>query len=740
MKRKKVLSKVVGESLITCKAIPKILLICFLAIMYFQTFNISHVSAVTYSGPIEITSGGTYTGNWESLDPAVPAVKISTTSAVTIINSNIRSKGHLIENTVQNVNITVKNTNGYALNPGAGNYNGRFIKLSYPKNVVVENNYIEGCSFAVYIFRFNGSGSTSETVKIRYNKIKNIDGRKSNGADYDRTGWMHNCGIQLNDVENIGNIEIAWNEIINIPYNSSVGDVINMYDSRGTSSSYINIHNNYVEGGYYGDATAQNSGLGVIVDGAATTSDQAPAYINLYNNQVVNATNAGVGTTIGSNTNIYSNRTVNSGNLPSDGTNNLHPGYGIGVLSYQASQSEYMDGSTIQIYDNVSGWMSQKKDGTIFRQDYYTPVGTRTNCTSISGDITRSTEEAEYTTWQNKLSTQGIKLGVNNGYVQSFETHANKSTDVTPKDGTYTLKAPGTNVDTYYTLGLGISEAWFYDTMDASQYNYVYFQDATNTYTALYLGVYTSIDANNYVFRDVKTGGWTSTSVQRSSGWHKIIFDYSMENYRRVVLDGVVVFESTGTHTGNRVMRAGGDADKMYFDYFQTYLSSTGKNPSMQSFETHTDKQEQPALDGYYSVRKNSSDINTYNTKSLGISEAWFYDTMTSPSTSYVYFQDQANQYTQLYVGVSTATSSSNYSFRDGKAGGWSATTITRTPGWHRVIFDYSFANNRRVYIDGLLVWSSNATHSGNHLTRVAGDSSGNYFDKFVTYDPIHID
>jgi hypothetical protein len=33
-------------------------------------------AAVTFKGPIVITKGGTYTGNWRSLDPNTPAVSI----------------------------------------------------------------------------------------------------------------------------------------------------------------------------------------------------------------------------------------------------------------------------------------------------------------------------------------------------------------------------------------------------------------------------------------------------------------------------------------------------------------------------------------------------------------------------------------------------------------------------------------------------------------------------------------
>lgn len=50
-------------------------------------------SAQSYSGPVVITKGGTYTGNWESRDTNVPAIEVNTDQPVVIINSNIRGAG-----------------------------------------------------------------------------------------------------------------------------------------------------------------------------------------------------------------------------------------------------------------------------------------------------------------------------------------------------------------------------------------------------------------------------------------------------------------------------------------------------------------------------------------------------------------------------------------------------------------------------------------------------------------------
>src|SRR5436309_9547809 len=69
------------------------------------------------SAPIVITKGGTYTGTWESASRLVPAVTIATSAPVTIINSTVRGPGNLIINTADHVNVTIKNTKAYGVNP-----------------------------------------------------------------------------------------------------------------------------------------------------------------------------------------------------------------------------------------------------------------------------------------------------------------------------------------------------------------------------------------------------------------------------------------------------------------------------------------------------------------------------------------------------------------------------------------------------------------------------------------------
>ncbi|MBB5365514.1 NPCBM/NEW2 domain-containing protein, partial [Deinococcus humi] len=70
---------------------------------------------VKYSGPLVITKGGTYRGNWQSLDPKVPAVYVKTSEPVIIEGSNLRGRGELIRGWF--MNLTVRNSNGYGMNP-----------------------------------------------------------------------------------------------------------------------------------------------------------------------------------------------------------------------------------------------------------------------------------------------------------------------------------------------------------------------------------------------------------------------------------------------------------------------------------------------------------------------------------------------------------------------------------------------------------------------------------------------
>ena len=388
--------------------------------------------AIVYSGPIVITSGGTYSGHWQSNNPNVAAVTIRTTAPVIINHSNIQSKGDLIDTGVSGVNLTVENTSGYGLNPGvAGDSPGRFLDAESFNNIVVENNYLQSTA-GIYLLSYQGNDTASNTVKILNNQVLNIDGRKSDGAggwlNYnERTpisggptqdGYNDAQFVQLGNLYSVPGIEIAWNQVINQPGNSRVEDNINIYDSSGTSSSPILIHDNYIQGAYtikpwQGDTSDGTynydwtySGGGILLgDGGTTTLSQASGYVQAYNNVVVSTTNYGIAIAAGHDEIFYNNIIISSGLLP-DGQTIYGQNVGAYIWNgYQTPGSIFFNDSG---YGNVVGWVQA---GDTWNDWWASDAISWTNNTHFSGAITLATEGAQLASWQNELATSLLTIG-----------------------------------------------------------------------------------------------------------------------------------------------------------------------------------------------------------------------------------------------------------------------------------------------------------------------------------------
>ena len=383
--------------------------------------------AVTWSGPLTISRGGTYTGNWESTSASTPAVHITTAEAVIIENANIRGRGDLI--TGHNVNLTVRDSHGWALNPNAaGKAPGRFLRLSNVRNAVVENNYLEGTA-GMRIGYFVGDAAAGQTIKIRYNRARNIDGRCSDGAGGFTT--QQNCeeGLaqfaQLTDLKGVPNVEIAWNEVVNLPEQSRPEDIISIYKANGTAASPIRIHNNYVEGAYPVNVTDSGpgtfSGGGIMLgDGDGSTLDEIPGFVDAYDNHVIATTNHGINISAGHDLHFYRNRIIISGRL-ADGTYIPSTYAGVGrVVDYygQRSRGLYFNNWA---QDNKWAGVRRGDDGKYYRRDESDldrelsgcATGMCTGNQSLEpGNLDlRALEAAEYGVWKGKVQQAGVRVG-----------------------------------------------------------------------------------------------------------------------------------------------------------------------------------------------------------------------------------------------------------------------------------------------------------------------------------------
>lgn len=367
--------------------------------------------------PLVITSGGTYSGAWQSLDAQTPAVLVMTSEPVVIENATIRGRGELIRTGVSGVDLTVRNVEGYGLNPQVhGQAPGRFLYAFDFASVVVRDSHMQNTG-GIKLVEYSGDRTAGQTVSIVGNSALNIDGRKSDGNGgwldfnkrtrlsdgHEERGYEIRQFLQLDKVRDLPGVRIAWNQVINEPGNSRVEDNINIYKSSGTPQSPILIHDNYIQGAYtirpaqgsYSDDTYsyswKYSGGGILLgDGDGTAG-----WVRAYDNQVVSTTNYGIAVYTGHDTEFHDNRVLSSG-LLDDGR--AIWGQNVGIYIWDGKEQGDSSFYNNSARDNLVGWMKGQD-----RNDWWAPDATTfTGNTSWQGELTLETEEAEYQRWQNK--------------------------------------------------------------------------------------------------------------------------------------------------------------------------------------------------------------------------------------------------------------------------------------------------------------------------------------------------
>ena len=362
-----------------------------------------HTAEKGFSGPIIITKGGTYSGNWESKDSDVPAIDVRTKEPVIIENAVIRGAGPLIRSLGYSANITVRHTKGYGITPTPySDYKKprRFLAVDFFRGIVIENCYMEGTAGIYLGGKYEGDGTPQNTVRIRYNKVRNIDGRIYNGMAIAQF-------VQFNYRGEAPHIEIAWNEIINEPNKSAVEDNINIYNSRGTADSPIRIHNNYIQGAFPFPASSENyTGGGILTDSPGTDSTMATAYLKVYNNHLVGLGNYCLGIAGGNNIEMYENRAIVSARFP-DGTPYKCWTGGIWAKDYYKLNSTYnntMRHNVLGTVGQTGTWRNEIMDST------FLAAATFDN-EIIKGEITPALEQKEYQIWLKKLKTNNVHIG-----------------------------------------------------------------------------------------------------------------------------------------------------------------------------------------------------------------------------------------------------------------------------------------------------------------------------------------
>jgi len=349
------------------------------------------------ASPIKITKAGTYSGCWRSQGGRA-AVTIATAEPVRITDSTIKGTGRLITNSVPHAKLTLTNSRLSGVYPGgSGAWADYALWLDGFDEAVIEHNLIEHKG-GIKLNTWSGYAS-SHPVLVRYNRAIDIDGRKTDGAGgyYGHTITQF---LQFDSVRNAPGIEIAWNEVQNRPDESAVEDNINLFDSAGTASSPIDIHDNYIKGAYppRPDTDTKYSGGGIVL------GDGGGAWQTARNNQVVSSANYGFAIAGGTNLVLDNNRAVTAGVLPDDRTMDTNVGVVVWNQYSAAFGNDVAEG-------NVVGWWKARSGS---RNDWWLPdcSGTCSNTRlNANAPVTLTDEAAEDTIWQTKLRDAGVTVG-----------------------------------------------------------------------------------------------------------------------------------------------------------------------------------------------------------------------------------------------------------------------------------------------------------------------------------------
>ena len=371
----------------------------------------STAPAITYASPLVITKGGSYSGNYESLQSGVAAITVRTSEPVVIENVKARSRGRIIEVAAVDADVTVRNVQGWGLTPTVANQSqGRFFAAEGVKNIVLENNDMVQTS-GVYLNLYRGNQTAAQTVRLMRNRARNIDGRRPDG------GQETVQFAQLNALTGLQFAAIGWNEVINAPGQSLVEDNISIYKSNGTTGSPIAIHDNYIFGAYpRSPDTDSYTGGGIMAgDGEGTSTADSPGNVQVYGNTLVNIANYGIAASNGYNIAIVDNRVTSSGRRHDGGAAIASANVGIYVVdSEPISSVNYFN---VTVKGNRIGY-AHAVDATYprGRNDMWLPgCRERDSCyalnTEIPGPITVQMEKEEYPRWTAKLAAANIKVG-----------------------------------------------------------------------------------------------------------------------------------------------------------------------------------------------------------------------------------------------------------------------------------------------------------------------------------------
>lgn len=367
-----------------------------------------------WQGPLVITKGGTYSGLYIEGTASTPGITINTNQAVTITNCVINHPGIAIYAPNSGSNLTVSHCTGYGVNPNVNNgLIGNFVKAYKPVSLTVTNcTSTNAGGPAVYVNQANAGC----VISILYNWFINLWNTPSNGSGgWTPSGWTANNGHAI-QVANAPQAvcEIGWNLVQNTAGASSSDDIINLYQTSGTSGVPIIVHDNFVNGGFAAIPNTQsNAGAAFLSDGDSATAGNECAYIQFNNNYAVNLGIKGGHIAAGHHITFNGHQVYCTGYTP-DTLSIYAMNIGIAAANAMSDGTLYHD----QLLENSNVYYvrpahtAQNSTGSDTTGLYYIPdPSTVTTSNNTNWTAGSSSVAALYAAWQAALATAGHTVG-----------------------------------------------------------------------------------------------------------------------------------------------------------------------------------------------------------------------------------------------------------------------------------------------------------------------------------------
>ncbi|MEO7980318.1 MAG: lamin tail domain-containing protein [Sporichthyaceae bacterium] len=339
-----------------------------------------------FQGPLTITSGGTYTGRYESTVASRPAVTIATSEPVVLSHMTVRHKGSGVFAQSTRANVTIVNSSFKATNPGSVEEQWDVYAFQ-PKALVVEHNtFVDGHGVTI-----DGNNVTTSPFRINFNDFVDV-GR------YDATEMV---GPVHTDKVLAPGGQVQWNRSTATYGRSVIEDAFGFSRTNGGAGDPLDIGHNLVNGAY------PHSGNGSdFTGGAFDLGDGGGSWLLAHDNTAVNYTNNGFMIPSGhdiehrNSVAVYDGRAGFSTSGPV-----VSSTFGNGVTTWH--NPSYPPSSAVTVTGMKAG--HRRLNGSWQRADYNLPVGATAWCRTSSASA--AAELTAVDAFESSARAAGVTIG-----------------------------------------------------------------------------------------------------------------------------------------------------------------------------------------------------------------------------------------------------------------------------------------------------------------------------------------